>query len=292
VSNLLSGLFLLLDRSIKPGDVVEVGDTFGWVKDMRARYVGVITRNNKELLIPNDDFVTNQVINWSHSDLDVRMQIEFGVAYSSDPHEVRRLATEAATEAGGARLHASSGQRNKTRRAAHVNMLRLTTEALAAALGGVDSMSLAPFDAPLGLSDAFSRRLARNLQLILQEELPLCQLIDPAGGAWHIENLTDQLSRAAWARFQKIEAAGGLLAGLQAGRIQADSAAVAEKRQADWATGAAALIGNNLYADPAEAPPAAPPTEPTRQADASGDSLSAPPLPPLRLAAPFEANPG
>ena len=100
VSNLLSGLFLLLDKSIKPGDVIEVGTTFGWVKDMRARYVGVVTRDNKELLIPNDDFVTNQVINWSHSDLDVRMEVEFGVAYASDPHEVRRLAVEAAVDAG------------------------------------------------------------------------------------------------------------------------------------------------------------------------------------------------
>ncbi len=100
VSNLLSGLFLLLDKSIKPGDVIEVGTTFGWVKDMRARYVGVVTRDNKELLIPNDDFVTNQVINWSHSDLDVRMEVEFGVAYASDPHEIRRLAVEAAADAG------------------------------------------------------------------------------------------------------------------------------------------------------------------------------------------------
>ena len=99
VSNLLSGLFLLLDKSIKPGDVIEVGDTFGWVKDMRARYVGVNTRDNKELLIPNDDFVTNQVINWSHSDVDVRMQIEFGVSYKSDPHQVRRLASAAARDA-------------------------------------------------------------------------------------------------------------------------------------------------------------------------------------------------
>lgn len=100
VSNLLSGLFLLLDKSIKPGDVIEVGDTFGWVKDMRARYVGVVTRDNKELLIPNDDFVTNQVINWSHSDADVRMEVSFGVAYNSDPHLVRRIAAEAAVEAG------------------------------------------------------------------------------------------------------------------------------------------------------------------------------------------------
>ena len=105
VSNLLSGLFLLLDKSIKPGDVIEVGDTFGWVKDMRARYVGVVTRDNKELLIPNDDFVTNQVINWSHSDLDVRMEVEFGVSYKSDPHLVRRLAVQAAVDASARIVH-------------------------------------------------------------------------------------------------------------------------------------------------------------------------------------------
>ena len=96
VSNLLSGLFLLLDKSIKPGDVIEVGETFGWVKQMTARYVGVVTRDNKEILIPNDDFVVNQVINWSHSDRIVRMEVSFGVAYASDPHEIRRLAVEAA----------------------------------------------------------------------------------------------------------------------------------------------------------------------------------------------------
>ena len=99
VSNLLSGLFLLLDKSVKPGDVIEVGETFGWVKDMRARYVGVITRDNKELLIPNDDFVSNQVINWSHSDEDVRMEVAFGVAYDSDPHQIRELAVHAASAA-------------------------------------------------------------------------------------------------------------------------------------------------------------------------------------------------
>ena len=96
VSNLLSGVSLLLDKSIKPGDVIEVGQTFGWVREMTARYVGVITRDNKEILIPNDDFVVNQVINWSHSDRKVRMEIKFGVSYNSDPHSVRRLAVMAA----------------------------------------------------------------------------------------------------------------------------------------------------------------------------------------------------
>ena len=98
VSNLISGVILLLDKSIKPGDIIEVGPTFGWVNTMSARYVGVTTRDNKELLIPNDDFVTNQVINWSHSDNDVRMEVSFGVTYDCDPHEVRKLAVEAAAK--------------------------------------------------------------------------------------------------------------------------------------------------------------------------------------------------
>jgi len=98
VSNLISGVILLLDKSIKPGDVIEVGETFGWVNTMSARYVGVTTRDNKELLIPNDDFVTNQVINWSHSDNDVRMEVKFGTSYDNDPHEVRTLAVQAASK--------------------------------------------------------------------------------------------------------------------------------------------------------------------------------------------------
>ena len=98
VSNLISGLVLLLDKSIKPGDVIEVGPTFGWVHSMSARFVGVTTRDNKELLIPNDDFVTSQVINWSHSDKDVRMEVAFGVTYDCDPHQVRALAAEAASK--------------------------------------------------------------------------------------------------------------------------------------------------------------------------------------------------
>lgn len=98
VSNLLSGIILLLDKSIKPGDVIEIGETFGWVNVMSGRYVGLTTRDNKELLIPNDDFVTNQVINWSHSDTDVRMEVKFGVSYGSDPHAVRELAVEAAAK--------------------------------------------------------------------------------------------------------------------------------------------------------------------------------------------------
>ncbi|MXX50548.1 MAG: hypothetical protein F4Y30_03580 [Chloroflexi bacterium] len=100
-------------------------------------------------------------------------------------------------------LHARSGTRNKSREDAHNNLLRLTCEALAAALAGVDSLTLAAFDAPA--EDEFSRRLSRNIQLILQHELQLTRYIDPAGGSWHVEYLTDELGRRAWAAFQQIE---------------------------------------------------------------------------------------
>ncbi len=95
VSNLVSGIILLADKSIKPGDVITVGDSFGWVGTMGARYTSVVTRDGREFLIPNEDFVTQRVINWSYSNDEVRLDVEFGVAYASDPHKVIALALEA-----------------------------------------------------------------------------------------------------------------------------------------------------------------------------------------------------
>lgn len=96
VSNLVSGVIILLDKSIKPGDVISLGETFGWINSLGARYVSVVTRDGKEYLIPNEDLITNQVVNWSHSNDFVRLDIYFGTAYGDDPHLVRRLAIEAA----------------------------------------------------------------------------------------------------------------------------------------------------------------------------------------------------
>ena len=94
-SNLISGVIILLDKSIKPGDVITLGDTFGWINSLKSRYVSVLTRDGVEYLIPNEVFVSEQVVNWSHSNPRVRLEIRFGVSYHSDPREVRRLATEA-----------------------------------------------------------------------------------------------------------------------------------------------------------------------------------------------------
>jgi len=97
VSNLVSGIIILLDKSIKPGDVISLGDTFGWINSLGARYVSVVTRDGKEYLIPNEDLITGQVVNWSHSNEFVRLDIYFGTAYGDDPHKVRKIAIDAAS---------------------------------------------------------------------------------------------------------------------------------------------------------------------------------------------------
>ena len=96
VSNLVSGVIILLDKSIKPGDVISLGDTFGWINSLGARYVSVVTRDGREYLIPNEDLITGQVVNWSHSNEFVRLDIYFGTSYGCDPHKVRALAVGAA----------------------------------------------------------------------------------------------------------------------------------------------------------------------------------------------------
>jgi small-conductance mechanosensitive channel len=97
ISNLVSGIILLLDKSIKPGDVISIGETFGWINTLGARYVSISTRDGKEYLIPNEDLITGQVVNWSHSNHFVRLDIYFGTAYGDDPHLVRKIAIEAAS---------------------------------------------------------------------------------------------------------------------------------------------------------------------------------------------------
>lgn len=96
VSNFVSGVILLLDNSIKPGDVIEIDGTYGWINNLRARYASVITRDGTEHLIPNEDLITQRVINWSFTDELVRIRAIVGVSYDADPHECIRLIIGAA----------------------------------------------------------------------------------------------------------------------------------------------------------------------------------------------------
>jgi len=95
-SNLISGLILLMDRSVKPGDVIGIGDTFGWINSLGARYVSVITRDGTEHLIPNEELISQRVENWSHSNELVRLRLDIGVAYEADVRKAMDLAVEAA----------------------------------------------------------------------------------------------------------------------------------------------------------------------------------------------------
>ena len=99
ISNLVSGIIILIDKSIKPGDVIEIDGTYGWINTLNTRYVSVLTRDKKEILIPNEDFVTNKVVNWSFSDTDVRIRTKIGVAYSTDVEKAIQLCQEGATKA-------------------------------------------------------------------------------------------------------------------------------------------------------------------------------------------------
>ncbi|MEU8920601.1 methylmalonyl-CoA mutase small subunit [Kitasatospora sp. NPDC048545] len=134
----------------------------------------------------------------------------------------------ASAEASAQRQHAVTSRVMMTARDPWVNMLRTTIACLAAGVGGADAVTVLPFDTALGLPDAFARRIARNTQSILLEESHLARVIDPAGGSWYVEQLGEELARAAWAWFQEIERAGGQQAAL-------DSGLVGERLAATWA---------------------------------------------------------
>ena len=147
------------------------------------------------------------------------------------------------------RLHAETAWRMMTRRDPNVNMLRAAIACFAAGIGGADSISVLPFSAPLGLADGFARRVARNTQMVLLEESNLYRVADPAAGSGYVDTLTADLAAAAWARFQRIEAEGGILAALRAGTIQADIKAVRTARMADIATRREPLTGTSEFPD-------------------------------------------
>jgi methylmalonyl-CoA mutase len=151
-------------------------------------------------------------------------------------------------------LHVRTSLWNKTVRDPHNNILRATVEAFAGALGGCDSMQVGAFDEAICPPDDFSRRIARNTQLILQKECHLTHVIDPAGGSWYVETLTSELANHAWALFQEIEKLGGMAAALGAGFPQQAGAATAAEKIRAISEKRAVIVGVNQYANPKETP--------------------------------------
>jgi methylmalonyl-CoA mutase len=127
-------------------------------------------------------------------------------------------------------MHVRTSAYNASRIDPYVNMLRVTTEAMAGALGGCDSLHVGFFDEALRRPDEFSRRIARNLQILLQTESQIHRVMDPAGGSWYVEELTTQVAERAWKTFQNIEQQGGMAASLRSGFLQSTIARTAGSR--------------------------------------------------------------
>src|SRR5947209_621096 len=185
-------------------------------------------------------------------------------------------------DSGAAVVHAETSLPMMTQRDPWVNMLRTTLAAFGAGVGGADTVLVFPFDVAInggfpGMATSFARRMARNIQLLLLEESHVGRILDPAGGSWFVEDLTDQLANQAWQRFQTVEQRGGFV---DAGDyITEQIAEIAARRTDDVAHRKTAITGVNEYPNLTEPP--------LPQSDSSYSPLAAGKL--IRYAAPFEA---
>ncbi len=149
-------------------------------------------------------------------------------------------------------IFAVSSHFNKTKFDPYVNMLRTTTETFSAIVGGINSLQVSPFDSVFSTSDNFSRRMARNTQIILKEESHFNTPIDSAGGSYYVEHLTEELAVKAWKKFQQIENNGGMIESLKNNFIQDDIDEVYKQRAKSIAKRKSIIVGTNMYANPTE----------------------------------------
>ncbi|MFZ5667919.1 MAG: methylmalonyl-CoA mutase family protein [Pseudomonadota bacterium] len=193
-----------------------------------------------------------------------------------------------------ARFEARASRRMLTRADAWTNLLRLTAAGFAGAVGGADAVVLGAFTDALGLPTAFARRQARNTQLVLMEESHLGRVADPAGGAWYLDTLTDQLAAAAWGGFQAIEAAGGLAEALRTGVVAEAVNASSETQVIAYADKSRKILGVTAFPNADDRPPEVETADPAAFAVAApdvhlpGPDSSCPPMPRVRFSAAFE----
>jgi methylmalonyl-CoA mutase len=149
-------------------------------------------------------------------------------------------------------LHAESSMWNKSVYDPYVNLLRTSTEAMSAAIGGADSILLHPFDATFRQPGDFSLRLARNQQIVLKHESYFDKVVDPAAGSYYIENLTDSIAKAAWDLFVETEGMGGFLPLAESGYFKEAIAATCQQRDMDIAMRRQVIVGTNQYPNSGE----------------------------------------
>jgi methylmalonyl-CoA mutase len=198
---------------------------------------------------------------------------------------IARIAQSCGAAPASMHITAFTSARMMAKRDPWTNMLRTTAACAGAVFGGADAVTVLPYTFALGAPDRFARRIARNTQLVLQEESSLGRVVDPVGGSWYVESLTNELAQVAWELFQATEKQGGLIPALKSGTMQAEIARTAEARMKSVATGRQELTGVSVFpmlgndgVKIAPVPEAAPAP--------SGDEVK--PLVPHRLAEPFE----
>jgi len=191
----------------------------------------------------------------------IRLSTAIGGDYFLEIAKIRALrllwnrileAFEVPEEARKIHVHAQTGLWNKTVFDPYVNMLRTTTEAFSAVVGGCDSLQIGTFDEIIRESDAFSRRIARNTHHILADECDMKKVQDPAGGSWAVETLTDQIAGEAWKNFQKIEASGGIVEALASGSLQDSVEAVRQEKLKNIQRRKDVIVGTNSYPNATE----------------------------------------
>ncbi len=197
-------------------------------------------------------------------------------------------ASGAGDAAKSVRFDAVTSWRMLAKRDPWTNIIRTTIACASAGLGGADSITVLPFTYPLGQTDGFARRVARNIQIVCQEESNLGRVIDPAGGSWYVEHLTNDLAQTSWSLFQDIEKQGGMAAALQSGSLQSAIAKSAEAKTKAVATGRAELTGVSAFPLLGEDGVTVQPY-PVRTHEPSNPAITVTPLRHSRLAEPFEA---
>ncbi len=156
-------------------------------------------------------------------------------------------------DAAAMAIHCRTSRFTKTERDPWVNMLRVTAECTAAVLGGAQSVATLPFDCIIGPPDELARRVARNTQVVLREESHLDAVADPAGGSWFVENLTNDLARAAWSELREVEASGGIISALGSGRLVTAISEVAAGRRRSLARRKSPVVGVSEFPSLSEA---------------------------------------
>jgi methylmalonyl-CoA mutase len=185
-------------------------------------------------------------------------------------------------EAQALALHARTSRRTKTQRDPWVNLLRGTAESFSAALGGADAITTESFDAVIGDSDEFANRMARNTQHVLRHEANVHRVVDPAGGSWYIESLTEQLAQKAWTKLQGLERAGGITRALFEGSLQQELKGLLEAERKAVETRRIGIVGVNEFPNVSEAAVTRPSADSARAserakqaAEHSGEALAA-----------------